>query len=199
MSSANSPLPRHRSRGHGASAHKRQPLRVPRASGRSGDRRCGDGLGSSWRVELRGAAPRASQRRLHGPLAHGTRRHRSSRHLGSGEDPRSTLTGTPGTRAIEVSADRSATIVGGQQVLEAGGPRRGCGHHPRPRYSVQSAGVDRGHRRTVRRRSRHGDRHPHRRWFGARSGRRSSTRRPVSLDAPRTTSRSPTHSSRARR
>ena len=29
-----------------------------------------------------------------------------------------TLTGTPGTRAVEVSADRSATIVGGQQVLE---------------------------------------------------------------------------------
>ncbi|MEO0495507.1 MAG: penicillin-binding transpeptidase domain-containing protein, partial [Actinomycetota bacterium] len=29
-----------------------------------------------------------------------------------------TLTGTPGTRAVEVSADRSATIVGGEQVLE---------------------------------------------------------------------------------
>ena len=33
-----------------------------------------------------------------------------------------TLTGTPGTRAVEVSADRSATIVGGQQVLEPAVP-----------------------------------------------------------------------------
>ena len=134
MSSTNSPpsstpIPR------SPSAHKRQPLRVPRASGRSGDRRCSNGLGSSgvWSYEGRAAA----SARLHGPLAHGP----STSIISASRVWKITIKPSPEHPALVPSKSRrsGATIVGGQQVLERRS-RRGW-HHPRPRYSVQSAGL----------------------------------------------------------